>query len=71
MEKLTDGACIFRSLEEEEKASRKHEEKREEQIEKLYSALQSEKEKESSSKGGLGQLSKFAKLCYNQIDLLD
>ncbi|GFO09535.1 breast cancer type 2 susceptibility-like protein [Plakobranchus ocellatus] len=51
MEKLPDGACIFRSSEEEEKARRKHEDKRQEQIEKLYAALQGEKEQDSSGKG--------------------
>ncbi|RUS89297.1 hypothetical protein EGW08_002971, partial [Elysia chlorotica] len=51
MEKLSDGACIFRTREEEEKANRKHEEKRQDQIEKLYSSLQAEREKQSPSKG--------------------
>ncbi|GFR93052.1 breast cancer type 2 susceptibility protein [Elysia marginata] len=66
MEKLPDGACIFRTLEEEEKANRKHEEKRQEQIEKLYSALQTAKEKESSSTGGV----KARRLSKKEIEQL-
>ena len=54
MEKLSDGACVFRTLEEEEKASRRHEERRQEQLEKLYSALQTAKE-EPSLKGRLAK----------------
>ena len=49
MEKLPKGGCVFRTVEMEEKARRKHEERRQSLGEKLCSQLQAEMEKEEES----------------------
>ena len=49
MEKLSEGGCVFRTIEMEEKVRRKHEEKRQAIMEKLCSQLQAQMEKEEES----------------------
>ena len=49
MEKLSGGGCVFRTLEMEEKAQCKHEEKRQTIMEKLCSQLQAQMEREEES----------------------
>ncbi|KAH9507267.1 hypothetical protein Btru_056772 [Bulinus truncatus] len=43
MEKLKDGSCTFRTREEEDKVRQKHEDKRQAELEKMYSSIKLEK----------------------------